>query len=344
MSIKTTYLSRPAALFAMLVSAFFVTSACAQAKGENAEDTLMQYRHVPVTFKSHGETIAGELFIPAGEGLFPAVSVIGPVGFVKEQAPLQYASRLVKHGIAALIFDPRYNGSSTGEPRRQESPQAKIEDLSASIDFLSEHPMIDAKKIGLLGICQGVNWTIEASVKDARVKSRGIVAGHYLIPQVAEMYLGGEAAVKQRIARSNTAKSAYEKNGTLEYIDIVGSKDALLKPAAISDWYMPWANNAPWFGYRGKWENRITAMSEAAIWQWQIDETLLKLNTDVMMVHADQAATGPSIPRALFDSIPAKNKQLHWIEGANQFMFYEHPITIDKAIAPLSEHFMKTLI
>ncbi|MEH6446448.1 MAG: hypothetical protein V7784_21335 [Oceanospirillaceae bacterium] len=335
---------QPSTLLAMLMGVFSLTPVLAQATGVSTIASLTQYRNIPVTFNSHGETLVGELFLPAGDGPFPAVSVIGPVGFVKEQAPLQYASRLVRQGIAALIFDPRYHGASSGEPRRQESPQAKIEDLSASIDFLTQHKMINAQRIGLLGICQGVNWAIETSVRDARVKSLGIVAGHYLVPQVAEMYLGGEEAVAQRINRSNKAQADFDKNGEVEYIDIVGSKEALLKPAAISDWYMPWANNAPWFAYRGQWENRITAMSEAAIWSWRIDKTLRNLTTDTVMVHAEHAASGAAVPRELFDSIPAKNKQLHWIDGANQFMFYEHPTTIDQAIVPLSDHFRKTLL
>lgn len=304
----------------------------------------MQYRHIAVEFDSHGETLLGQLFLPPGEGPFAAVSIIGPVAFVKEQSPLQYASRIVREGIAALIFDPRYHGASSGEPRRFESPQAKIEDLSASIDFLSEHKLIDADRIGLVGICQGVNWAIEASVRDQRVKSLALVAGHYLLPEIANMYLGNEENVRQRIERGQKAKKAFDHNGTVEYIDIVGSAQALLTHELIDDWYQPWAKHAPWFAHRGQWENRITAMSEADIWTWRIDNTLRQLETDVVMIHADHAASGPSIPRKLFDSIPAHNKQLYWIEGANQLMFYESPITIDEAIAPLSRHFSETLI
>ena len=129
-----------------------------------------------------------------------------------------------------------------------------------------------------------------------------------------------------------------------EYIDIVGSKQALLSHELINDWYQPWAKHAPWFAHRGQWENRITAMSEADIWGWRIDKTLRRLETDVVMIHADRAASGASVPRKLFDSIPAQNKQLYWIEGANQLMFYESPITIDEALVPLSRHFSKTLL
>ncbi len=344
MSYKISGRLRLLYVLATLLVITCLTPASAQTADPTIEGSPMQYRSIPVEFNSHGETLIGELFLPPGEGPFPAVAIMGPVAFVKEQAPLQYASRIVQRGIAALIFDPRYHGASSGKPRRYESPQAKIEDLTASIDFLIRHESIDADKIGLIGICQGVNWAIEATIIDPRIKSLALVAGHYLVPEVANMYLGGEDGVAKRIKSSHKAQAAYDKNGEVRYIDIVGSEQALLTSKAINDWYMPWANHAPWFAHHGQWENRITAMSEADIWGWRIDKTLRKLNTDVVMIHADHAASGPSVPRKLFDSIPAQNKKLHWIDGANQFMFYEHPTTIDKAIVPITHHFNKTLL
>jgi len=331
-------------LLAVLVFANWLNPAIAQNTSGTTSDQTMQYRHIPVEFNSHGETLVGELFLPPGNGPFAAVSIMGPVAFVKEQSPIQYASRIVRQGIAALIFDPRYHGASSGQPRRFESPEAKIQDLMASIDFLTEHDLIDAQRIGLIGICQGVNWAIETTVRDDRVKSLAIVAGHYLMPEIATMYLGDEKTVQQRIERSQKARDVFNQNGTVEYIDIVGSKQALLTHELINDWYQPWAKHAAWFAHRGQWENRITAMSEADIWGWRIDKTLSKLNTDVVMIHADHAASGASIPRKLFESIPAQNKQLHWIEGANQLMFYESPLTIDETIGPLSRHFNNTLL
>jgi hypothetical protein len=48
-----------------------------------------------VTFDSEGETVVGLLFRAAfGAGPTPAVTILGPETFQKEQAPLQYAPRL----------------------------------------------------------------------------------------------------------------------------------------------------------------------------------------------------------------------------------------------------------
>lgn len=85
-----------------------------------------------VVFKSGGLDVVGNLFMPPGGAPRPAIAVIGPVAYIKEQAPLQYASRLAREGFVTLIFDPRYHGESAGEPRRLESRAAKVEDLRAA--------------------------------------------------------------------------------------------------------------------------------------------------------------------------------------------------------------------
>ncbi len=299
----------------------------------------MPYQARDVSFENKGETLVGKLFVPARPGPHAAVAIVGPVGFVKEQAPLQYASRLARLGIAALIFDPRYHGASSGEPRRHESGAAKAEDLQAALAFLSKQDGIDTKRLGILGICQGVNWAVEAAVNDDRATALGLVAGHYLTPATARMYLGDDETIEARMKRSADAQKAFETTGEVRYIPITGSEDALLTHQAPADWYAPWGGRKPWFRHRGAWENRITAMSEALIWGWRTDHAMARLKIPVMMVHGDKAATGPRIPKELFDSIATDAKALHWIDDANQLQFYEDPLVIDTAVDALFAHF-----
>ena len=57
------------------------------------------------------------------------------------------------------------------------------------------------------------------------------------------------------------------------------------------------------------------------------------------MVHSERAATGPLIPRRLFDEIASKNKQAVWLEGRNQIQFYQDPMTIDMVVPHLARFF-----
>lgn len=328
------------AVAAPVSGSLVVASGAAEARVAEATLTPSQYDVRAVSFPSSSETIVGRLLTPASTGPHPAVAIMGPVAFVKEQSPVQYATRLAARGLAVLIFDPRYHGESSGMPRRFESGEAKIEDYRAAVDFLVTQKDIDADRLHLLGICQGVNWAIEASIRDDRVASLAAVAGHYLTSETAKMYLGDDATIAVRMERAAAASAKFADTGEVEYIPIVGSDKALLTAKAIADWYLPWGNGAPWLTFRGGWENRITAMSESDIWGWRIDDTAPRLTLPVLMIHGDKAASGTEIPRRIFAGIASKRKALHWINDANQLQFYEDPLIIDAAVNALAPHFL----
>ncbi len=294
------------------------------------------YRIEKVEFNSNGLKIVGNLFIPENlNQKHPVVVVIGPVAFVKEQSPIQYATRLAKAGYAALIFDPRYHGESAGEPRRFESGKSKVEDLSSAIEFLSNHKFVDANRIYALGVCQGSNWMIEETTKNNKLKALAIVAAHYLTKETVDMYNGGTEKTKERVSRAKISKEKFNKTGEAVYIPIVseGDPSSLLLPKAIYQWYIRWADRGLFWNFHGLWENRITQMSEEELWSYRVDETIKNLFTPTLVIHSDNAATGKDIPRKIFDLIPAKDKKLIWLGDKVQFQFYEDPITIDTSIS-----------
>lgn len=333
---KSTSPVTPAHLAGNPAAPFFTQPWDAQSRAKTGHYTVER-----VVFKSGGLDVVGNLFLPSGADKVPAIAMIGPVAFVKEQAPLQYASRLAREGFATLIFDPRYHGESAGEPRRFESRQAKVEDLKAAVDFLAERPEVDSQRMHLVGVCQGVNWAVEAAANDARIKSVGLVAGHYLMPETAALYVGSAEKVAARLERANKAKAAYLANGQVDYIPIVSltDADALLTARPIYDFYYHWADRGPFANHTGLWENRITRMSEADIWGHRIDLQLQRLTKPVLMIHSERAASGPQIPRKLFEVIASKDKQQVWLDGRNQIQFYQDPITIDMVVPHLARFF-----
>lgn len=294
-----------------------------------------------VRFASQGVEVIGNAFVPHTGGRHPAVVLIGPVAFVKEQSPVQYASRLAQHGFVALAFDPRHHGESGGEPRRVESGAAKVQDLRAAIDYLVRRPDVDAARVFVVAVCQGVNWGIDAAVADGRVRGLALVAGHYLVPETARLYLGSDEEVSVRLARAAAAREKFERTGAVDYIPVVSMTDptALLTARPIYEFYARWADRGPFWNFHGLWENRIAAMSEADIWGHRVDASLPKLATPTLMVHADRAASGPEIPRKLFEIIPASNKRLAWLPGRNQLQFYEDPLTIDAVVPEVVRFF-----
>lgn len=101
-----------------------------------------------VTFQSEGETLVGNLYLPAsykaGDKL-PAAIVAGSWTTVKEQMPSIYARKLAEQGFAALAFDFRTFGESGGKIRSFESPTAKIVDIKNAVSFLQTVDAVESQ-------------------------------------------------------------------------------------------------------------------------------------------------------------------------------------------------------
>ncbi|KAJ9491870.1 hypothetical protein VN97_g1375 [Penicillium thymicola] len=138
-----------------------------------------QYTTEKIKYPSHGETLSGILFRPTNVTKPPGVVITGPYSFVKEQAPLQYATRLADEGYAALIFYPRTVGESTGQPRRLENPKMKNEDMVVGLNYLSARGDVNLSQLFLVGICQGGPESLDVALYDSRVVGVASVSGYY---------------------------------------------------------------------------------------------------------------------------------------------------------------------
>jgi dienelactone hydrolase len=164
-----------------------------------------------VTFTSGGETLVGRLFPAAfSKGNAPAVAIIGPTTYVKEQAPAQYGPRLAPNGFTALIFDARYRGESGGEPRCLEDTVAKVQDLRAAVAFLAARPDVDADRLAVIGICFGGNAAVHAAADDPLIRAVATVTPHFRNAEADALWLGGEQAVAARLAHGQQALAKYE--------------------------------------------------------------------------------------------------------------------------------------
>lgn len=107
-----------------------------------------------ITFESGGATLAGSLILPAAGDGFPAVVFLHGSGAEGRWASRFLATRLASRGIAALIFDKRGVGRSTGD-WRQATPDDLAADGIAAVARLREEPRIDGRRVGIHGHSQG---------------------------------------------------------------------------------------------------------------------------------------------------------------------------------------------
>ena len=298
------------------------------------------YHAERITFDSEGVPIIGLLFVPDGAGRAPGVVTLGPFGFVKEQAPVQYATRLAREGYVVLIFDPRHSGESGGEPRRLESPALKIQDVRAAVRWLVSRPEVDPDRIGALGICQGASEMIAAASDDPAIRAVSLVSGQYLYREnLLGFFGGGGPTLDQRIARGRAALAKFKEGGTVEYMPVVsiGDKSVGLPWPPIHDWYQPWTT-AKW-GEPSRWENRYATMSDAEVWSFDVDAHARRLLKPTLIVHGEQSDGLVAAARHVHDLIPATQKRLVIVDGVFHTRFYDDPIVVDPAAAEVAAWF-----
>jgi len=115
-----------------------------------------------VRFETVGAALAGLLFLPensAWSGPFPAVIVCHGLGSRKENHS-DFAGFLAKRGFAALVFDFRGHGQSSGYLDAN-----TLEDVRCAIAFLKAQREIDAGRIAVRGSSMGGLFALHAGAE-----------------------------------------------------------------------------------------------------------------------------------------------------------------------------------
>ena len=294
-----------------------------------------------VNFKSNNQNVVGLLCNTETKEKKPAVVILGPICSVKEQSPIQYATRLAEKGFIALCFDARGYGESEGQPRQFESLKNKEDDVKSAIDFLVSRSDVDADKIFIVGICNGTNEMMQVSIDDLRVKAIALVSGNYLIKENMVHLLGNEDIWQNHLQRAKIAKEKFEKTGETDYIKIIDSRgtEQLLPPLPIYEWYHPWENKAPYFTYRGGWQNKVTTMSEFETLNFDALTVSKKMSKPTLLVHGEMSDGGYEFAKQIFNSIPTQNKKSVWLNNTVHFQFYDDPRIIAQSVNEISNWF-----
>ncbi|WP_067822892.1 alpha/beta hydrolase [Nocardia inohanensis] len=131
---------------------------------------------VEVGFSSGSEQCAGWLYLPDGPARPRPLVVMGHgLGADREMGLDRYARRFANAGMAALVFDYRHFGASTGEPRQLINIGRQREDWHAAIAYARTIRGIDATRIALWGSSFGGGHVLSVAPDD-----------HYLAAVVAQ--------------------------------------------------------------------------------------------------------------------------------------------------------------
>jgi dienelactone hydrolase len=113
------------------------------------------YRVLPISFRDGDVVLSGTLVVPAGPGRHPAVVMAHGSGDETRWGTQRYvADRLARAGVAALIYDKRGSGQSSGDWKTS-SYEDLARDVMSGVDFLAARPEVDPARIGVLGHSEG---------------------------------------------------------------------------------------------------------------------------------------------------------------------------------------------
>lgn len=143
-------------------------------------DLALAYRTEEVAFANGDVTLRGTLYLPSRRGQHPAVVLLHGAGRSPRHESRFYARMYARKGIAALAYDKRGSGGSSGDLEGA-TYQALGDDAVQAVELLRRHPEVDPERVGIRGISEG-EWTGVLAARKAHPAFVVIVSGAAMSP------------------------------------------------------------------------------------------------------------------------------------------------------------------
>ena len=150
------------------------------------QDPRAGLREEGVFFANGDVRLAGTLLLPAAHDPAPAIIFVHGAGPETRNASRFLAQFFVGHGMAALIYDKRGTGASTGDWMHSSFGDL-AGDTVAAVNYLKARPEIDPLHIGLMGSSQG-GWVAPmAALRSSDVHFVIVKSGAGVSPEEQEL-------------------------------------------------------------------------------------------------------------------------------------------------------------
>ena len=286
---------------------------------------------VDFEFRSGGELLHGNLFLPEGEPQ-AALVLTGPLTSVKEQASGAHARALSERGFAALAFDHRFFGQSGGQPRQFENPRAKIEDIRAALAALRDSIRTRDLSMAAVGVCAGAGYMAAAVAEEPGLLAFAGIAGFYKAATPESI-----AASQAGIERGRAAERKWRETAIAETIPAVAPDggDVAMPLREAYEFYGTPRGSVP------NYVNGFAVQSLAYTIPFDAVGTARDIKVPTLVVHSENALA-PPLARQFIAGLRAPHREV-WLRSVGQIDFYDDPQLIGRAADAAAGFFRQTL-
>jgi fermentation-respiration switch protein FrsA (DUF1100 family) len=298
-----------------------------------------------ITFPNGPISMAGNLYLPAEfdpEGSYAAIVTVHPAGGVKEQTAGLYASKMADEGFVALAFDASCQGDSGGEPHFLEDPSARVEDVRAAVDYLQTLSYVDAERIGVVGICAGGGYAVNATMTDHRIKAVATVSCFNMGPGYRRGWYGTDpdsaaASSLDEAAEQRTAEAQGAEARMIPYVPFEIDEDTIPDMREAHDYY-----RTPRAQHPNSTNQHLFAKSISKIFAFDAFHLVEDLLTQPILMVAGSDA-GSLWHTTRLHGLVRSPKKLVIVEGGTHMDFYDVPKYVDRAVEEATPFFKENL-
>ena len=298
-----------------------------------------------VTFRSGGHMAAAILNIPdQAEGKKnPAIVCVHPGSSCKEQTAGIYAEKLAENGYVAIVFDASCQGESEGEPRFAEIPAQRVEDIRCAVDYLTTLDFVDEDRIGVLGVCAGGGYAVNAAMTERRIKAVGTVVGVNIgrsQRETCDPIPTLEAVARQRTEEARGAESMITNwiPHNKEELEAAGITDIDIVEAV--DYYTTPRGQQPGSPNKLKFTSLDAVLGFDA---FNLADILLTQPLQIIVGDKQGIFGSYRDGLALYERAASQKKDLLVLEGVSHYDLYDQPEHVAKAVEKLTAFYHENL-